>query len=366
MMERSGPVMVKKSVFKDATLRVGVAAALFLAVYSSIVVIGNRIQDEVRIEKIGAGAPSRSLAGDTLSVKTWNLGYGGLGAESDFSADGGKSLLPPSRKVVDKNVRGIAAQLEASSEDVIILQETARPSLLTRGANTVGAVSDALVDRDNAFSADFVLKFLPWPLRPRHGLYSSVDIKGAERELAPLPLEPGYILGLSRRLYHMHIIRFPFPSGHWTVINVHLSAFDEGANVRQAQLRAVLDYAQTEYEKGGHVIVGGDWNLEFVRPERPTTTEDKFLFWVHPFPYEELAPGWRAAIDPATPSVRTNERPYTRGENFTTVIDGFVISPNVEALSVTTRDLDFQITDHHPVSATFRAITDVELNRNSG
>ncbi len=83
---------------------------------------------------------------------------------------------------------------------------------------------------------------------------------GASREIALLPLEPGYVMGVSRRLYHMHIVRVPFAAGEWTIINIHLSAFDEGANVRQAQLRAVLDYAQIEYAKGRHVIIGGDWN----------------------------------------------------------------------------------------------------------
>lgn len=343
-------------------LRLSAGAAIVLAAYLSVVIVSNRMRGEVRIEQIETGAPSLSLTGDEISVLTWNLGYGGLGAESDFSADGGKSLLPPSREIVDKNVSGITAELKASAQDVIILQETARPSLLTRGADIVSAVSAALSGRDNAFSADFSVRFLPKFLQPRHGLYSSVNAS-TERELVQLPLEPGYIMGLSRRLYHMHIIRTPFSSGAWTIINVHLSAFDEGANVREAQLRAVLDYAQAEYEKGRHVIIGGDWNLEFVRPERPTTTMEKFLFWVHPFPYAELKEGWRAAVDPATPSVRTNERPYKRGENFTTVIDGFVISPNVEALSVETRDLDFQVSDHHPVAARFRAISAGEAGR---
>jgi len=50
------------------------------------------------------------------------------------------------------------------------------------------------------------------------------------------------------------------------------------------------------------------------------------------------------------------QRPYVRGENFTTAIDGFVISPNVRAESVRTRDLDFQFSDHPPVDAGFVAV----------
>lgn len=50
------------------------------------------------------------------------------------------------------------------------------------------------------------------------------------------------------------------------------------------------------------------------------------------------------------------EGPYVRGENFTTVIDGFVLSPNVRAENVRMRDLDFQFSDHQPVDARFVAV----------
>ena len=340
----------------NATRRSAFVAAALFGAYVAVVFVGNRMRDDVQIEKIGTGAPTRALAGESITLLTWNLGYGGLGAESDFSADGGKHLLPPSRKAVDKNIAGITAELRASAQDIIIMQEAARPSLLTRGADIVGAVGAALNGRDNAFSADFSARFLPRLLRPQHGLFSSVNAAGVERETILLPLEPGYIFGVTRRLYHMHVIRLPGASGGWTVIDIHLSAFDDGANVRLVQLRSVMAYAEREYERGRHVIIGGDWNFEFARPDRPTTTDEKFLFWVHPFPYGELGKGWRAAVDPSTPSVRTNERPYVKGQNFTTVIDGFVISPNVRAIAVTTHDLDFQYADHQPVSATFMAL----------
>ncbi len=146
---------------RPRAIHAAIVAGGLLAAYIAVVVYGNRMRNEVRIEKIGAGAPERVLTEDTISLMTWNLGYGGLGAESDFTVDGGKNFLPPSRKIVNKNVAGIAAELAASAQDVVILQETARPSLLTRGADIVGAIAAALDGRDNAFSADFAARFLP-------------------------------------------------------------------------------------------------------------------------------------------------------------------------------------------------------------
>lgn len=43
------------------------------------------------------------------------------------------------------------------------------------------------------------------------------------------------------------------------------------------------------------------------------------------------------------------------GENYVGVIDGFVVSPNVQVQSVTTTDLGFEYSDHHPVTARFIA-----------
>jgi len=334
-------------------------ALFFIAAIAAVWLVAmigvNRMRKDVVIEPIGAVAALPRLESDALNVTIWNLGYAGLGAESDFSVDGGKNYLPPSRAVTAKNLSGIKRELSATNADVILLQETARASLLTRGADSVAGASHALKGRDNAFSADFATLLTPPPFRSRHGLFSSVGVGGGRREIVPLPLEPQFILGMSRRLYHMHVIRLPSTGGDWTVINLHLSAFDEGANVRLEQLRTVVRFAEAEFAKGNRVVIGGDWNYEFHRPGRPTTTEEKFLFWVHPFPYDELPEGWSVAIDKETPSVRTNERPYQKDENFTTVIDGFILSPNVRAESVKARDLDFQFSDHQPVDARFVA-----------
>jgi len=334
-------------------LRVTLLVVLLTSSWLITAISVNRMRKEVTIELIGEAAAMPEGSGQSLSVLTWNLGYAGLGAESDFIVDGGKNYLPPSRAVTRKNIDGIKRELSAATAEVILLQETARASLLTRGADSVTAAGEALSGRNNAFSADYASLLMPPPLRARHGLFSSIAAAGVSREVIRLPLEPQYILGLSRRLYHMHVIRIPSGEEEWTIINIHLSAFDKGANVRLAQLRAVLDFAEAEFEKGHRVIIGGDWNYEFHRPNRQTTTGEKYLFWIHPFPYEELGPGWSVAVDKATPSVRTNERPYLKGENFTTVIDGFVVSPNVRVESVMARDLDFQFSDHQPILGRF-------------
>ncbi len=330
------------------------AAVVALALYVIAVAAANRPNAPLSIKSLGALTASPPST-QTLDVMIWNIGYGGLGAESDFVADGGENLRPPNRRVVDKNIDGVVRTLEAPLADVILVQEAARPSFMTHGADPLGALVDRLEGRDNAFSADFALRLLPPPLNPRHGLFSSVTLPGATRSTEPLPNVSGASPFSGDRHYHLHVIKATHGGVDWTFVNVHLSAFDEDARLRAEQLNAVFEFAAAEYDAGAHVVLGGDWNLEFARPGRPSTTADEHLFWIHAFPISVLPAGWSIAVDRETPSVRTNERPYAPGENFTTVIDGFVVSPNVEAISVNTQDLDFQYTDHHPIRWRFRA-----------
>ena len=103
------------------------------------------------------------------------------------------------------------------------------------------------------------------------------------------------------------------------------------------------------------MILAGDWNFQIAETNFPHTTEDRFLFWLFPFPQDALPEGWRIAADATVPSVRTNHQPYVPGENYVTTIDGFIVSPNVEVESVAGIDLGFAHSDHQPVRLRARA-----------
>ena len=62
-------------------------------------------------------------AGRTYSAVTWNIGYGGLGRESDFFYDGG-SMSSPDKETFKRYCRGIDNSLASfDSIDLILLQE---------------------------------------------------------------------------------------------------------------------------------------------------------------------------------------------------------------------------------------------------
>ena len=65
-----------------------------------------------------------------------------------------------------------------------------------------------------------------------------------------------------------------------------------------------------------------------------------------------LSDGWHFACDLSVPSCRLLNQPYDPADTENTqyyVIDGFILSPNVELLTVEGVDLDFANSDHNPV-----------------
>lgn len=342
---------------RHVALAVILGLALYVGAY--LVLNSNAVASADDVER--RDAADAAPAGDVLNITVWNLGYGGLGRESDFVSDGGEHLFPPSRAAVRRNVTAIADFVADEQADVLVFQEIARGGPVNYWVDLKGRLDETLAARSSVFFADFQTRLMPWPLAMRHGqaIYAAPAVASAD--VVPLPAEDTAIFGVKRR-YASVVARLPIAgrTHGWTIASVHLAAFDADALVRTRQLRQLLDWAQQEYESGQHVVLAGDWNFQIAATNFPHTTEARFLFWLFPFPDDALPDGWRIGADASVPSVRTNHRPYTPGENYVTTIDGFIVSPNVAIEGLSGVDLGFEHTDHHPVRARVRAIAETQ------
>ncbi len=281
-----------------------------------------------------------------ITILSWNLGFGGLGQEAEFYPDGGRSLIPSSRRDVRRYAQGIGDWVAQAAADVLLLQEAARPSAVNRRVDLLAVLERSLQGRWRAWSPDASLAF------PRISVGLAVFAPGpaGRVERVELPGEKRW------QRYHLLVARFPLQgrTGELVLADLHLSAFDPKAGLRGRQLEAVMEFALSEYRRGSHVVLGGDWNLLLAETHFAHTTAERYLFWLHPLPAGFLPPGWRLAADDRVPSVRTLERPYRPGENYTAVIDGFLVSPNVTVLEVRTAEQGFLFSDHQPVTARLR------------
>ena len=291
---------------------------------------------------------SPSPISSPLNVLVWNVGYAGLGEESDFVADGGKMLLPPDRDAIIKNLNGIVKTLQDSEFDIALMQEVAEAGFLTRGVHVLENITESLSDYSLFFSSDISTKWFPKRMSLKHGLAIFSKDMDTPPKVIRIDDEPERIMGFIKRKYHIQEMELVIDNQDWVVINIHLSAFDKSASVRTKQLETVFSIANEHYEAGKAVVVGGDWNMRLGQTDFPYTSSKEALFWIHDFPQGAITDGWRRVFDPSGPTVRTNERPFNKGENYTTIIDGLIISPNVSLVDANLINLDFKYTDHQP------------------
>ena len=112
---------------KRFLITLGVIAAAIAIYVAAFLTVNHQVASTAAdIER--EQAAELPVAGDTLELLNWNVGYGGLGRGSDFVADGGEHMFPPSREAVRANVAGIEAFLaqRSSSADIVVMQELAR------------------------------------------------------------------------------------------------------------------------------------------------------------------------------------------------------------------------------------------------
>ena len=116
---------------------------------------------------------------------------------------------------------------------------------------------------------------------------------------------------------------------------------------------------QAEYEKGNYVICGGDFNHDFVGNSKEVFNKEvpAFYNWAAPFPDELIPQHFSKLTDYKSgltvPSCRNCDKPYSK-DCFVLTVDGFIVSDNVEAVSMDVIDTQFAYSDHNPVELTFR------------
>ena len=103
------------------------------------------------------------------------------------------------------------------------------------------------------------------------------------------------------------------------------------------------------------MILGGDWNqlLSDVQESDPEFVKN-WPAWLVKAPTSLTETGFEFAVDETKMTVRDLAAAYVEGETFVTIIDGFLVSPNVEVVEVNTHDLNFANSDHNPVTLTFK------------
>lgn len=292
-------------------------------------------------------------ANQTLRICSWNIGYAGLGRESDFFMDGGSMVNPPSQEAVRKNLEGIRNYIAENPADVWLFQEVDVNSARTGNHNQFTVLSNT-VGGNAALTYNYHCAFVPIPIPPMGKVESGIatvtnlEVSGHPQRIAlPCPFSwPMSTANLKRCLL---VSRLPVEGSdkELVLINLHLEAYESGEG-RIAQSRQLVQLMQEEYEKGNFVIAGGDFNQSFPGALETFPLKDP-ASWAPGVLEERMLPeGFRFSFDPEQPTCRLLDRPYD-AENQLYLIDGFILSPNVQLDRVETAALEFEHSDHNPV-----------------
>ena len=300
-----------------------------------------------------------------VSILSWNIGYASLGKDEDFFMDGGKQIRPDSKKVVEKYYNGIKDSINANPTDILFIQEADIKSRRSWKINQFEALKQD-TGKCGYFAYNFKCQFVPFPFPPIGkvaggiAILTNIEITDAERIALPVAFKwPICAANLKRCILSVKIPVYENGSdtGKKLVLaNFHLEAYDNGEG-KIAQTEVLMSFLENEYKNGNYVIAGGDFNQKFPDSEAfPPVWLDGWLPGNINVPVNNSE--WKFVYDDTKPTCRSLKRKYNDEDAANHdwqyyVIDGFLVSPNVNTLSVDVIDLDFQNSDHNPVHMTF-------------
>ena len=295
-----------------------------------------------------------------LSILSWNIGYAGLGDNMDFFYDSGKKVRDTYERTIT-NLDSITHFIDNKTTSTFYLfQEVDLDSKRSYNINQKDIIL-AHKNFSSAFAHNYLVKFVPIPPSSPMGKVNSGLLSLSQYQPAS-STRYGYpgMFGWPTRLFNLRRCmlanRYPTKNGReFILINTHMSAFDDGS-LKKQEMQYLKDFALNEYSKGNYVIIGGDWNQAPPEFNLSTFGENyKVDFFILSNVKADFMPiDWKWIYDPKSPTNRYLNVPYTQGETYSSIIDFFLVSPNVEVLENRTFNLNFLNSDHNPISLHFK------------
>lgn len=346
-------------------------ALLVVATYVAYIVLEyRRIPDGEALEIQGQGGGALAPGGSYTAL-SYNIGFGAYnhafsffmdsGTMKDGTAVQGQHARAQSREIVLANTEGALAVAGAEAPDFLLLQEVDTKADRSFHVNQAEAFTAAFPGYASAYASNFHTPFLAYPFHEPIGAteaglltLSRFPVAAAQRRSYPVDESfPTKFFDLDRCF---SLLRLPVEGGgELVLINSHMSAYDEGGRVREAQMEMLCRVLEEERAKGHWVLVGGDFNHAFAESISAFQSGQQQPDWVYPFPEEALPAGFslvKAQNLTGVATCRSTDIPYAEGVNYQAVLDGFIASENllVEAENL---DTGYRYSDHNPVRLRF-------------
>jgi endonuclease/exonuclease/phosphatase family metal-dependent hydrolase len=358
---------ILKTIFKYSIYTI----SLFLLYVTIILIYGTATdyQPEPIIKlTVTQNSKLTQLETDTITFFNWNIGYSGLGRHADFFYDNGSFFFSNGKMVKSPKehvllyFEGIKKTIANNPADFVLLQEVDSAARRSYYLNQYDSLHQLFPTYSRTFAVNFNAGFVPLPLVEfwntigyvYAGLatYSRYQLNENTRYQYPAHFSwPTRIFNLDRCALVSQIATKQ-PNKYLYVINSHNSAYDSDGSLRKKELVFLKKFVEKLYSEGHYVVVGADWNQcppNFQYDSlMPQPQKDSFFYMGNIQP-DFFPADWTWAADKTVGSHRELLDTLQLGKTFVSVIDYYLISPNIELLEVKNVDTQYEFSDHQPV-----------------
>ena len=376
-----------KPILRVAGIVLAIAVLVIAAYVAYVALTYSRIADNVSLDvqtpsaQAGDSADASNADSGALQVgreytaTTYNIGFGAYTPDYTFfmdegrMADGTKTVGEHAKAVSKSSVEnctsGAINAIKSENPDFALFQEVDTDSDRSWHVNQLDAITDAFGQMNSVFAQNLHSANLLYPLNDPIGTMNSgiltlsgCGIDSAVRRSYPISdAFPTKFFDLDRCFA---VVRIPVEGTdkQLVLINSHMSAYDEGGVFRAQQMELLMGVMRQEAQAGNWVIAGGDWNHALCGSQDMYVSQQQIPDWLAVFDDEDLPEGFsvvRADNIEDVPTCRDDDIPYAPGVTYTSTVDGFLVSGNVDA-QAENLDTGFACSDHNPVKLTFKLV----------
>lgn len=349
-----------------------------------------RIEDNLVLSIDDTNNLDKVNINEELTLTSYNIGFGAYSQDYSFfldesyTVDGihnvGQYGKAKSKEEVLFNTNGAINIIKTINPDFAIFQEVDTDSTRSHHVNQYEMIKDGFKNYDASFASNFHTVFLPYPLHDMHGAsnaglvtVSSFNMIKSTRKQLEIASDLSKLFDLDRCYT---ISEFATSNDKTLVIvNINMSAYDDGG-IRDAQLKQLNDYLESINDSEHYVIIGGDYNHDIVTYNPMYDYNDENVVFSEYKAFRK--PEWLAYFFNSdgtskvhnaycvyasinAPTNRDASVPWQKGKTYASTIDGFIVSKNIEVVSVETivtsngnKGVDhFAYSDHDPVLLKF-------------
>lgn len=383
---------IKKKMLLTITTIFGLLILFILGYILHVLFSYNRLEDDLIIPIEKVSQIEEIDISNEYTISTYNIGFGAYSQNYSFFMDAGetkegKSVKGKYAKAVSKeevlfNTNGAIKTINDVMPDFCLFQEVDTYSTRSHFIDQYQMIKDNFSSYNATFGINFHTTFLAYRFHDMIGringgiaTLSKFKINNAVRHSFTVATDFSKLFDLDRCFVSNE---FNTSDGNTLVIvNVHMSAYDEGGIIREQQLNELNGYLKSIKEKGYYVIIGGDYNHDLLlyNPEFNYNNDNRpyqeYISHKHPDWLQHffntdgthnIECGFKVATSDNSPTCRDACIEWEKGVGYVSNVDGFIVSDNIEIVKVETiitkngnKGTDhFAYSDHDPVVLTFK------------